>query len=316
LRTNIILHRRTFSELAQLVRKPIYCDVTVLEAQKKTDSAIDALGALHVAGHRKPILIVSSQASAKSSMSSFIGGASSYFQYPRDEAELHRTIAALGGRPDPRRSGDTEPSLIELRSEPGRYWLAGRELLLTDNETTILNLLLKRIGTPTPRAMLYRAVYGASAQTDPAIINVFVSKLRKKLAAYGAQGSIETKRGKGFILRGAARGETSHAWVLVGSAEAEPPAAQFRTAFGATALDAIEPLLSLKADRILSKRPHAALGPNQEYALSPLERRLWTVLLAHEGRWISSREIQVNLYGDGGLRGHKAVTFHIMNVRR
>lgn len=51
-------------------------------------------------------------------------------------------------------------------------------------------------------------------------------------------------------------------------------------------------------------------------SLTPLERRLMSLLLAKKGRTVSNRTIHKTLYGASARRGRKAIKFHVMNLRR
>jgi two-component system, cell cycle response regulator CtrA len=74
---------------------------------------------------------------------------------------------------------------------------------LTGKEYAILELLTLRKGTIVTREMLLNHLYSGMHEPEPKIIDVFVCKLRKKLAqATGGDHSIETVWGRGYMLRG------------------------------------------------------------------------------------------------------------------
>ena len=73
---------------------------------------------------------------------------------------------------------------------------------LTGKEYAILELLTLRKGTIVTREMLLNHLYGGTDEPELKIIDVFVCKLRKKLAqAAGGDHYIETVWGRGYILR-------------------------------------------------------------------------------------------------------------------
>ena len=72
---------------------------------------------------------------------------------------------------------------------------------LTGKECVILELLALRKGTIVTREMLLNHLYGGTDEPELKIIDIFVCKLRKKLAqAMGGDHYIETVWGRGYML--------------------------------------------------------------------------------------------------------------------
>jgi two-component system, cell cycle response regulator CtrA len=75
-------------------------------------------------------------------------------------------------------------------------------LHLTAKEYGILELLSLRKGTTLTKEMFLNHLYGGMDEPELKIIDVFVCKLRKKLAqATGGEHYIETVWGRGYVLR-------------------------------------------------------------------------------------------------------------------
>jgi len=73
---------------------------------------------------------------------------------------------------------------------------------LTGKEYQILEILALRKGTTLSKEMLLNHLYGGMDEPELKIIDVFICKLRKKLAnASGGRDYIETVWGRGYILR-------------------------------------------------------------------------------------------------------------------
>jgi two-component system, cell cycle response regulator CtrA len=73
---------------------------------------------------------------------------------------------------------------------------------LTGKEYGILELLCLRKGTTLTKEMILNHLYGGLHEPELKIIDVFVCKLRKKLAqATGGKHYIETVWGRGYVLR-------------------------------------------------------------------------------------------------------------------
>jgi len=84
-------------------------------------------------------------------------------------------------------------------------WVDDQPVHLTGKEYGILELLSLRKGTTLTKVMFLNHLYSGMDEPDVKIIDVFVCKLRKKLAqATGGTHYIETVWGRGYVLRDSA----------------------------------------------------------------------------------------------------------------
>ena len=78
----------------------------------------------------------------------------------------------------------------------------GEALHVTGKEYSILELLSLRKGTTLTKEMFLDHLYGGMDEPELKIIDVFICKLRKKLAeATGGEHYIETVWGRGYVLK-------------------------------------------------------------------------------------------------------------------
>jgi two-component system, cell cycle response regulator CtrA len=78
----------------------------------------------------------------------------------------------------------------------------GKAVHLTGKEYQMLELLSLRKGTTLTKEMFLNHLYGGMDEPELKIIDVFICKLRKKLAqATGGENYIETVWGRGYVLR-------------------------------------------------------------------------------------------------------------------
>jgi two-component system cell cycle response regulator CtrA len=88
----------------------------------------------------------------------------------------------------------------------------GKPLHLTGKEYAILELLSLHKGTTLTKEMFLDHLYGGMYEPELKIIDVFVCKLRKKLAAAtNGEKYIETVWGRGYVLRKPQAGGTVEA---------------------------------------------------------------------------------------------------------
>ncbi|HEY4862924.1 MAG TPA: response regulator transcription factor, partial [Xanthobacteraceae bacterium] len=85
----------------------------------------------------------------------------------------------------------------------------GARVHLTGKEYQMLELLSLRKGTTLTKEMFLNHLYGGMDEPELKIIDVFICKLRKKLAnASNGKNYIETVWGRGYVLREPIEGET------------------------------------------------------------------------------------------------------------
>jgi two-component system, cell cycle response regulator CtrA len=77
----------------------------------------------------------------------------------------------------------------------------GRQVHLTGKEYAILELLVLRKGMVLTKEAFLNHLYGGMDEPEMKIIDVFVCKLRKKLAQAGADNLIGTVWGRGYMIR-------------------------------------------------------------------------------------------------------------------
>ena len=101
----------------------------------------------------------------------------------------------------------------------------GRRLHVTGKEYSILELLSLRKGTTLTKEMFLDHLYGGMDEPELKIIDVFICKLRKKLAeATGGEHYIETVWGRGYVLKDPSR----WAWRCSRQPSPEPPVSRRR----------------------------------------------------------------------------------------
>ena len=76
----------------------------------------------------------------------------------------------------------------------------GETLELTAKEFSLLELLALRSGQVVSRSDIWEQLYDFAEETDSNVIDVFVTRLRKKLETGGRPRIIQTRRGLGYVL--------------------------------------------------------------------------------------------------------------------
>ncbi len=148
-----------------------------------------------------PVLILSELSRPQAKVKGLSLGADDFISKPFDKAELLARIEAIIRRS----KGFSHPSIsvgqIKLLRDSREVTIGDREVHLTGKEYSILELLMLRKGIVLTNEMFLNHLYGGMDEPEAKIIDVFICKLRKKLAVYGAGDLIVTVWGRGYMMR-------------------------------------------------------------------------------------------------------------------
>jgi two-component system cell cycle response regulator CtrA len=176
-------------------------DIILLDLNLPDISGFEVLRSLRVSRVKTPVLILSGLTGIEDKVSGLGYGADDYMTKPfhKDElvARIHAIVRRSKGHPQSViNTGDLCVNLDTKTVEVG-----GARLHLTGKEYQILELLSLRKGTTLTKEMFLNNLYGGMDEPEVKIIDVFICKLRKKLAnASDGKDYIETVRGRGYVL--------------------------------------------------------------------------------------------------------------------
>jgi two-component system cell cycle response regulator CtrA len=148
-----------------------------------------------------PVLILSGLTRPQAKVRGFGMGADDYITKPFDQQELIARIQAIVRRA----KGFSQPTLtvgpLTLNLGSREVLVEGRNVHLTGKEYAVLELLTLRKGVVLTKEAFLNHLYGGMDEPEVKIIDVFICKLRKKLAQAGASDLIGTVWGRGYVLR-------------------------------------------------------------------------------------------------------------------
>jgi two-component system, cell cycle response regulator CtrA len=179
-------------------------DLIILDLLLPDVDGYEVLLRLRAAKVQTPILILSGLTSPDKKLQGFNLGADDYMTKPFNKEELVARIRAII-----RRSKGIAESIIKfhkvtLNLDNKSVEVDGVPIKLTSSEYILLRLLATRKGTIVSKEMFLSHLYGNKDESPPdvKIIDVFICKLRKKLAdASDGTNYIETVWGRGHILK-------------------------------------------------------------------------------------------------------------------
>jgi two-component system cell cycle response regulator CtrA len=190
----------TGEEALELVRHYDY-DIIILDLMLPDMDGYEVVRRLRASRIEMPVLILSGLSRPQAKVKGFGLGADDYITKPFDKAELLARIQALVRRS----KGYSQPMLrigqLQLNLDSREVTVAGRPVHLTGKEYAILELLVLRKGMVLTKETFLNHLYGGMDEPEMKIIDVFICKLRKKLAQAGADNLIGTVWGRGYMLR-------------------------------------------------------------------------------------------------------------------
>ncbi len=177
-------------------------DLILLDLNLPDMNGHEVLRQLRRARVETPILILSGNDDAESKIRGFGFGADDYLTKPFHREELVARIHAIIRRSKGHAQSVIRTGKVTVNLDAKTVEVDGTPVHLTGKEYQMLELLSLRKGTTLTKEMFLNHLYGGMDEPELKIIDVFICKLRKKLAqATGGENYIETVWGRGYVLR-------------------------------------------------------------------------------------------------------------------
>ena len=141
-----------------------------------------------------PILIISARDQEKDKIEALEMGADDYVTKPFGMGELHARIRALLRRaagPAADEAGVVRIGPLTVDAARHEVLVAERPVQLTPREFEVLKVLVAHAGRVVTRGRLLRAVWGTAYSDEAHYVHVYVSQIRRKLAAADTEGALE-----------------------------------------------------------------------------------------------------------------------------
>ena len=177
-------------------------DIIVLDLRLPDIDGYEVVRRLRAAKVPTPILILSGRSDPTDKVRGLMGGADDYLTKPFNKAELIARIQAIVRRSKGHAESVIRTGKLLVNMDARSVEADGRRLHVTGKEYSILELLSLRKGTTLTKEMFLDHLYGGMEEPEVKIIDVFICKLRKKLAeATGGEHSIEPVWGRGYVMK-------------------------------------------------------------------------------------------------------------------
>lgn len=176
-------------------------DLILLDLNLPDMHGHDVLKKLRIAKVQTPVLILSGIADMDSKVRAFGFGADDFVTKPFHREELTARIHAVVRRSKGHAHSVIRTGKLAVNLDTKTVEVNGARVHLTAKEYAMVELLALRKGTTLTKDMFLNHLYGGIDEPELKIIDVFICKLRKKLAhACGGESYIETVWGRGYVL--------------------------------------------------------------------------------------------------------------------
>jgi two-component system, OmpR family, response regulator len=171
-------------------------DAIILDMGLPKADGVTVLQRWRRAGIKTPVIILTARDRWSDKVDGFDAGADDYVTKPFHMEELMARVRALLRRAAGHASSQITCGPVTLYTRSGRVFVDGNPVKLTSHEYRLLSYLMHHTGRVVSRAELTEHLYDQDFDRDSNTIEVFVGRLRKKLAV----DLIQTVRGLGYLV--------------------------------------------------------------------------------------------------------------------
>jgi two-component system, OmpR family, response regulator len=182
-------------------------DAITLERMLPGIDGMSILAAMRTVGVQTPVLMLNVPDDVDERIRSLRARGDDYLTRPYNSGELMARLEGLIRRSQEPGTGSTARADTLLRAGPLALDLAARRLTrdgvdipLLPTECRVLEFMMRRVGQTVTRMMLFEAVWSYHFDPGTNLIEVHMSKLRKKIDMPDKESFLKTVRGAGYVL--------------------------------------------------------------------------------------------------------------------
>lgn len=175
-------------------------DCLVLDVMMPKLDGIQVLRALRAGNIDTPVLLLTAKGQIEDRVIGLDSGADDYLPKPFDNRELTARVRALT-----RRGGEYTPSVltagnVTLDCSTFELRCGSAGIRLGNKEFQMLELLMRQKGRLISTEQFMEHIWGYDSDAEINVVWAYVSYLRRKLEAVGANVRIAARRGQGYLL--------------------------------------------------------------------------------------------------------------------
>ena len=178
-------------------------DLILLDLMLPEKDGFTVLKELREKGVTTPVLIMTAKESLDDKGHGFELGADDYLTKPFYLEELKMRIQALL-----KRSGKFDQNTlsfgdVRVNLSTNSTFVGDKEVELLGKEFDLLVYFLQNQNVILPKSQIFDRLWGFDSETTVSVVEVYVSKIRKKLKGTDFAANLQTLRSVGYILKNA-----------------------------------------------------------------------------------------------------------------
>ncbi|TWT16754.1 response regulator transcription factor [Streptococcus sp. sy010] len=150
-----------------------------------------------------PVIIMTAKESLDDKTNGFELGADDYITKPFYLEELKMRIQALLKRSGKLTDNNLNYGNLEVNTSTNTVLVANQEVELLGKEFDLLIYFLQNQNVILPKSQIFDRIWGFDSDTTISVVEVYVSKIRKKLKGTDFVNNLQTLRSVGYILKNA-----------------------------------------------------------------------------------------------------------------
>lgn len=175
-------------------------DAIVLDLGLPDRNGLTVLQALRKDGRTTPVIVLTGANDSATTVRALDAGADDYLKKPIVIEEFRARMRALVRRGGATRSEQLAAGNVVVNRLTRQVLVDGKECALTAKEFQLLEHFIMHQGQVVTRAQLLEKVWDMHFDPGSNVVDVHVTRLRKKLESSTANVKITARRGMGFVL--------------------------------------------------------------------------------------------------------------------
>ncbi|TVQ29489.1 MAG: DNA-binding response regulator [Geminicoccaceae bacterium] len=177
-------------------------DIVLMDLRLPDLDGVDVIRRMRAMHMAVPVLVLSAVGNRDDKVRALIAGADDYLTKPFDPEELSARLQAIVRRSKGHPASVIRTGRLAVDLATRTVSIDDKPLHVTGKEYRILELLSLRKGMTLTKETFLDHLYGGMDEPEQKIIDVFICKLRKKIAAVAdLDHGIETVWGQGYVLK-------------------------------------------------------------------------------------------------------------------
>ena len=188
------------AEDAEAAFSAVSYDAILLDLGLPDADGLDLLKDWRNRGYETPVLIITARDGVDDRVQGLNLGGDDYLVKPFAMEELVARVRALLRRPGGALGTVMTAGNVTFDATAREVQIGGKTVPISRREMGVLEHLMRRVGHVVPKDVIEDKMYGFDEEVSSNSVEVHVSRLRKRLSEAGAEVTIHTLRGVGYLL--------------------------------------------------------------------------------------------------------------------